>query len=163
MTEKTNKSAAAALLCLVLVFAGCDKKIIYTDFVKIPGESWTIDNVISFSPFITDTSAVNNVLITIRTGAEYPFQNIWLFVSTYSPSGKTITDTIEYMLADAKGNRAGRGFGNIKETDLIFRKGVYFPEKGTYIINIRHGMRTESLKGVYDVGLRIEKADIPSK
>ena len=163
MTEKTSNHAATAWLCLMLLFTGCDKKIIYTDFIKIPGESWTIDNVISFSPVISDTSAVSNVYITFRTGVEYPFQNIWLFVSTYSPSGKTVTDTIEYMLADARGNRTGRGFGNIKEADLIFRKGVYFPEKGTYIISIRHGMRTESLKGVYDIGLRIEKADLPSK
>lgn len=163
MTEKTINNVAATLLCLVLAFTGCDRKIIYTDFVKIPEESWKIDNVISFAPVVTDTSTVNNVFITIRTGVEYPFQNIWLFVSTFSPSGKTITDTIEYLLADAKGKRIGRGFGNIKETDLIFRKEVYFPEKGTYIINIRHGMRTESLKGVYDVGLRIEKTGIPVK
>lgn len=162
MTGKTIKSAAA-LLCMVLVSAGCDSRIIYTEFVKIPEESWTIDNVLSFSPVITDTASVNNVFITIRTGVEYPFQNIWLFVSTYSPSGRTITDTVEYMLADAKGKRTGRGFGNIKEADLIFRKGVYFPEKGTYVINIRHGMRTESLKGVYNVGLRIEKTGIAAK
>jgi len=163
MTGEKIKPAATALLCLVLIFTGCDRKIVYTDFVKIPEENWTIDNVISFAPVITDTSSVSNVFITIRTGVEYPYQNIWLFVSTYSPSGRTITDTVEYMLADARGKRTGRGFGNIKENDLIFRKGVYFPEKGTYIINIRHGMRTGNLKGVYNVGLRIEKAEIPVK
>jgi hypothetical protein len=29
--------------------------------------------------------------------------------------------------------------------------------KGTYQFNIQHGMRTGDLKGVYDIGLRIEK------
>jgi hypothetical protein len=29
--------------------------------------------------------------------------------------------------------------------------------KGTYEFSIQHGMRIENLKGVYDIGLRIEK------
>ena len=106
---------------------------------------------------ITDTVNSNNIYFTIRTGTSYPFQNIWLFVTTTSPAGKSITDTLQYILADEKGKWYGKGFGNIHELNLPFRTSVYFPKEGTFSFKIRHGMRTENLKGVYDIGLRIER------
>ena len=63
----------------------------------------------------------------------------------------------KFFLADEKGNWYGKGFGEIHELDLPYRQNVFFPLKGTYIISIRHGMRAENLKGVYDIGLRVEK------
>ncbi|MGQ9620288.1 MAG: gliding motility lipoprotein GldH [Bacteroidales bacterium] len=156
--KKTKYFHVQLFIYFFLSLTACDRNIIYTDFTKIPSEIWTSDNVLSFTPEIDDTASLNNIFITLRTGIDYPFQNIWLFVLTTSPSGKTVTDTLEYMLTDSKGKRTGRGFGNIKETDLKFRQRVYFPEKGTYTIRIRHGMRMENLKGIYDIGLRIEKA-----
>jgi gliding motility-associated lipoprotein GldH len=106
---------------------------------------------------VTDTAINTNVFFTIRTGSEYPFRNIYLFVTSSSPDGKSICDTLEYNLADEKGNWYGRGFGDIKELNLPFKSNVFFPVKGTYKFNVQHGMRIGDLKGVYDIGLRIEK------
>jgi len=142
---------------LVLFVYSCDRDLIYTDSFIIPSATWSLEKAASFNPLITDTTSLNDIMITIRTGSEYPFRNIWLFVTTTSPSGKMITDTLEYMLSDLKGKRYGRGFGNIKEVNLKFREGVYFPEAGIYKFKIRHGMRAENLKGVYDIGLRIRR------
>ena len=60
------------------------------------------------------------------------------------------------MLADDKGKRFGKGLGDVHELKLPFKTNAYFPTKGIYTFNICHGMRTENLKGVYDIGLRIE-------
>jgi len=106
---------------------------------------------------MADTASLCNIWLTVRTGTSYPYRNIWLFVNTLSPTGKSITDTLQYMLADEKGKWFGKGFGDIHELDLPFRTGVYFREKGTYTFRIRHGMRDENLNGVYDLGLRISK------
>jgi len=100
---------------------------------------------------------VTDVDFTIRTGSDYPFRNIYLFVTAISPDGKSITDTLHYDLADEKGNWYGKGFGDIHELSLPYRTNVFFPLKGTYTFKIRHGMRISDLKGVYDLGLRIEK------
>lgn len=159
MTRGEVKKYASSLLLLILITAGCDRSIVYIDFARMPSETWHAGNVAEFSPEIKDTSSLNNIFITLRSGADYPFQNIWLFISTTSPSGKTITDTLEYLLADATGKRYGRGFGNIRETDLNFRKNAFFSEKGRYSFRIRHGMRVENLKGIFDIGLRIEQAN----
>ncbi len=106
---------------------------------------------------VTDTLTSNNVSFTIRTGSSYPFRNIYLFVTTTSPDGKFITDTLQYFLADTKGKWYGKGFGDIHELNLPYKSNVFFPVKGTYKFNIQHGMRVEDLNGVYDFGMRIER------
>jgi len=131
--------------------------VVFTDSVAIPANTWKLMNIPTFLVHITDTINSNNVIFTIRTGSSYPFRNIYLFVSTISPDGRRITDTLQYNLSDEKGKWFGKGFGDIHELSLPYKSNVYFPLKGNYKFNIQHGMRIEDLKGVYDFGLRIEK------
>lgn len=157
MTRKINKIAYSAMLALLMMITSCNSNVIFTDSVVIPDNTWSLTNVPVFTVPVTDTAISTNVFFTIRTGSEYPFRNIYLFVTASSPDGKSICDTLEYNLADEKGNWYGRGFGDIKELNLPFRSNVLFPVKGNYRFNIQHGMRIVDLKGVYDFGLRIEK------
>jgi gliding motility-associated lipoprotein GldH len=157
MTGKTNRINLYLIVPVLILFLSCNRNTVFTDTVSIPGKEWTLDNVTVFKPEISDTISFNNISFNIRTGSSYPFRNIYLFVSTTSPEGKTITDTLQYMFADEKGKWYGKGLGDIHELRLPFKSGVYFPSKGIYTFRIRHGMRSENLKGVYDFGLRIEK------
>lgn len=143
------------VLCLLL--NSCGKGIVYTDSSAMEKNTWNLMNVVSFTVPVTDTVNSNNIIFSIRTGSAYPFRNIWLFVSTTSPDGKTISDTLQYILADEKGEWKGKGFGDIRELGLPYKSNVYFPRKGNYVFKIQHGMRTEDLKGVYDFGIRVEK------
>ncbi len=117
----------------------------------------TLKNIPEFRIPVNDTINSNNIHFTIRTGSSYPYRNIYLFVTTTSPDGKSITDTLQYNLADEKGNWYGKGFGDIHELNLPYKSNVFFPVKGTYQFKIQHGMRIEDLKGVYDFGIRVEK------
>jgi gliding motility-associated lipoprotein GldH len=157
MTEGTGNKVFLFIVSSLLIACSCSRNTVFTDNSGFPSEVWTIDNVVRFKSDITDTASINNISFTIRTGTSYPFRNIWLFVKTTAPNGKTLTDTIQYFLADEKGKWYGKGFGDIHELLLPFKTGVYFPQKGTYTYDIRHGMRVEDLRGVYDFGLRIEK------
>jgi gliding motility-associated lipoprotein GldH len=123
----------------------------------MPGETWKLMDIPTFKVPISDTLNSNNVIFTIRNGSSFPFRNIYLFVTTTSPDGRIITDTLQYNLADEKGKWYGKGFGDIHELNLHYKSNVFFPLKGTYEFKIQHGMRIEDLKGIYDLGLRIEK------
>jgi gliding motility-associated lipoprotein GldH len=158
MIKGINKQALLLIIIIPLSITGCRNNIAFTDSTVFTSETWNLNNIAEFRPEISDTSSIHNIFFTIRTGSEYPFRNIWLFVNTVSPSGKSLTDTLRYMLADEKGKWYGKGVGDLKELNLPFRSGVWFPEKGTYTFKIRHGMRSVDLKGVYDLGLRIERA-----
>jgi len=144
---------------VILFLASCGRDVVYTDTVPMKDKTWELDNIPDFNVRINDTSQLNDISFTIRTGSSYPFRNLYLFVSAYSPDGRTVSDTIEYKLADEKGNWFGKGFGDIHELSLPYRSNVYFPVKGSYRFKIRHGMRIGSLTGVYDFGLRIVKTE----
>jgi len=157
MIKGISKYTFLLLISIFVLAVACTRDVVFTDSVAIPSEVWSLDNIPEFNADITDTASLCNVHFTLRTGTSYPYRNIWLFVKTVSPSGKSITDTLQYMLADEKGEWFGKGFGDIRELNLPYRTGVFFREKGTYSFIIRHGMRDENLNGVYDLGLRISK------
>lgn len=157
MIKKTDNFSVFLLMICFLLTTSCNSNITFTDSIPVPEEKWDISNILSFRIPVGDTLSANNISFNIRTGSSYPFRNIHLFVSTTSPLGKSITDTVEYFLADEKGIRYGKGFGDIKELNLPFKNNVFFPVKGIYQIRIQHGMRIETLKGIYDFGLRVEK------
>jgi gliding motility-associated lipoprotein GldH len=157
MTKGISKYIFVFLPAFLLTLSSCNSSVIYSDSHPMAGNIWKLMDVSSFKSEITDTLTSNNIFFTIRSGSSYPFRNIWLFVTTTSPDGKSITDTLQFNLADEKGKRIGKGFGDIHEVDLPYKSNVYFPAKGIYQFRVMHGMRVEDLKGVYDFGLRIEK------
>jgi gliding motility-associated lipoprotein GldH len=155
MSKRT--SSLPVILLLAAASVSCGRNIVYTDSKPMPARTWELTNTPVFSVPVKDTLNGNDISFLIRTSASYPFRNIYLFVTTTSPAGKSITDTLQYFLADEKGKRAGRGFGDIRETVLPFKSNVFFPASGTYSFKIQHGMRSESLRGIYDFGIRVTK------
>lgn len=141
----------------MLLSVSCNRDVVFTDFFEIPEKTWSLSDIPSFDVPINDTLNSNNIWLMIRTGSDYPYRNIYLFVTASTPGGITITDTLQYDLADEKGNWYGKGFGNIHALNLPYKTNVYFPLKGNYMFKIQHGMRIENLNGVYDIGLKVEK------
>jgi gliding motility-associated lipoprotein GldH len=157
MIRGINRFSFVLIMTFLLLLLSCKSRVVYTNSMAMAEETWKLTDISDFKVLITDTVNSNNVLFTIRNGSSYPFRNIFLFVTTTSPDGKKITDTLQYNLADEKGKWFGKGFGDIHELNLPYKSNVFFPLKGTYDFKIQHGMRVENLKGVYDFGLRIEK------
>ena len=157
MTRGISRHSFVFIPALLFLLSSCNRNVVYTDSSVMPGNKWELMNVPSFKVPITDTVRANSVFFTIRTGSSYPFRNIYLFVTTTSPDGRSITDTLQYFLADEKGKWYGKGFGDIHELNLPYKRNVFFPLKGTYQFKIQHGMRVEDLIGVYDFGVKVEK------
>jgi len=157
MPKGISRYLSVLILPSFLLLLCCTSNVVFTDSLVMTEKTWDVFDSPVFNVPVTDTLSSNNVFFTIRTGTSYPFRNIFLFVTTTSPDGKSITDTLQYFLADENGKWHGKGFGDIHELNLPYKSNVYFPAKGSYQFKIQHGMRMENLKGVYDVGLRIEK------
>jgi gliding motility-associated lipoprotein GldH len=155
MTQGTNRYVA--LILTVLLFMSCVRGVVFTESVSMPGKTWKLDDIPAFSIPVKDTLTGNDIFFILRTSSSYPFRNIYLFATTTSPDGHRITDTLQYTLADEKGNWYGKGFGDIHELKLPYKSNVFFPVSGIYQVNVQHGMRTEDLKGVYDIGIRVDK------
>ncbi|MDQ1296836.1 MAG: hypothetical protein QG611_815, partial [Bacteroidota bacterium] len=110
-TDKLNIFLAGGLM---LMLFSCNSNLLYTDSMAFDKSSWSLDKIPDFSIPVSDTINSADVLFTIRTGSDYPFRNIYLFVTASSPDEKVITDTLEYNLADETGKWYGKGFGDIQ-------------------------------------------------
>jgi len=120
-------------------------------------EKWSMYDPASFSCTVKDTVNSYDVSFSVRTSTDYPYRNLYLFVVTSFPSGESLTDTVQYAIADEKGEWIGRGVGDIRELTMHYKSNVFFPEKGEYHFRIIQGMRDTVLNDVYDFGMKIEK------
>jgi gliding motility-associated lipoprotein GldH len=153
------KSFRNILVVAVLAgFASCDARQVFDQYREIDNSAWHKDSVVTFRVPVTDTLENHNLLIQIRNETSYSFSNLWLFIQITEPGGRVEKDTFEVVLADLSGRWLGDGFGGLKTRQAIYRRNVTFPSSGDLVISIGHGMRDELLKGIHDVGFRVEKA-----
>jgi len=142
----------------MLFLSSCDKTGIYEQNISIHDEKWSMDSIASFSPAISDSISAHNIYVNLRNTTSYPNSNIFLFITTHAPSGAMLRDTLECILANQKGDWLGKGVGRIRDNQIIYKNNIRFPSKGIYTFEIQHGMRTDVLKEVVSVGIRIELA-----
>jgi gliding motility-associated lipoprotein GldH len=135
----------------------CNRNKVFEEFITLP-ESWNNSNVLHFNVNITDTTAAQNVLISLRYTGKYEFSNLYLFVTAQSPNGNTMRDTVEVVLADAHGKWLGKGAASIFTQYWPYKTNIRFPLPGIYTFTVEQAMWINDLKNINDVGLRIEKA-----
>ena len=154
-----NKKTLLLLLLSLILATSCSNNILYSEYQTLPVGGWHKDSPLVFDVEITDTQARYNVLATIRNNTNYPYQNIWFFVSLLAPeNSEAVTDTLEYFLADARGKWLGSGsIGSIYSSTILLQKEQRFTQVGLYRFSIQHGMRDDMLKGIRDVTLEIQK------
>ena len=108
---------------------------------------------------IKDAQNPKNIIFVVRNNNDYPYSNIRFFVNFSDlKSKKKTTDTLNYVLAQPNGEWIGKGFGDTKETLFQYKLNYKFPANGDYSIGIIQAMRTDKLKGIEDIGVKIETA-----
>lgn len=153
-----KKMSAVFIFASLLLFAACDDTRVYEQNAEMPDHAWTVRNKLNFSFFIGDTLTPHNFYFNVRNADDYPYSNIFVFMNTIFPNGKLKRDTIEFVLADPAGRWLGKGQGDLLDNQLLFMSAKRFPLKGKYTIEVEQAMRQQSLPGIYNAGIRIEKA-----
>ena len=145
-----------ALTAILLI--SCDPNRVFEKNIRIPGGIWDRNNPVRFEVVVEDTITPHNLYINVRNTGMYPVSNLYLFVTTIAPSGHTIKDTVQVILADERGKWLGKGLGDIWDNQKLYKEQVRFAQKGEYIFEYEQAMRLEKLPFILDVGLRVEKA-----
>ncbi len=146
------------------LLVSCDSKTVFSETRAMDGY-WGKDEAVAFKIPQLDSIKKYNLFLNIRNTNDYKFNNIFLIVSMNFPHGKTITDTLEYRMANPDGSWMGQGIGNVKENKLWYKENVSFFENGSYTITIGQAMRNNGsvegvtrLEGISDVGFSVEEA-----
>lgn len=106
---------------------------------------------------VRDATSPKNLIFVIRNNNDYPYSNLFLISTIKGEKNKVIKiDTLQYILAQPNGEWLGSGMGDVKELLVQYKNTYKFPSQGKYQIEIKHGMRTNELKGIEDLGVKIE-------
>lgn len=144
----------------------CDKNRVFDSYATVP-KKWHKDSVITFTFHAPDTIHHYNLFINLRNTSDYKYNNIYLIAALKLPHGKTIIDTLQYEMANKKGEFLGTGFSDVKENKLWYKghdTPFKFQENGEYEVQLQQAMRENgkvngivNLDGISDVGFRVEK------
>jgi gliding motility-associated lipoprotein GldH len=145
------------LFLFPFVFLACGNDSVFNQFQSVKETGWYKDSMVVFNVEIADTAQHYNVLLNVRNGGEYPYQNLWLFINRIGPDSVVLNDTVECYLADQRGKWKGSGIGSVYEISVLYLQNTTFSKSGNYIYKIRQGMREDRLKGISDIGLMVEK------
>jgi len=150
-----RNKAGLVFLSIALLLVGCTD-VMFQQSEQVPNKNWEQGRNISFDVEVLDTMKSFDFYIDLRTESTYSYANIFMFVNTAFPSGKTARDTVECILADKTGRWLGSGLGDIKDNHILFKENVRFPNSGTYTFEFEQGMREDLLAGILDLGISIE-------
>lgn len=143
---------------LLFILSSCGKNVVYSKYHTFKDNDWYAKDKAVFDVAITDANSLNNISLMVRHADSYPYSNLFLFVTTKYPDGKTLTDTMEVVLANQKGEWQGSGAGDIFDFKIPIKKNIKFPNPGNYQFTFEQAMRVDPLPLIMDFGFEIEKA-----
>jgi gliding motility-associated lipoprotein GldH len=151
-------SRLSLYLSALFFLAGCTQMAEFEKNYPIDPEGWSINDSVEFSVPVSDTLTPMNFVLSVRHNTDYEYSNIYFFLNTRYPNSDYARDTIQLLLAGRDGKWYGSGLGKLREVEVMLKSDVVFPMSGTYRFSFVQAMRVESLKGVEDIGIRIEKS-----
>ncbi len=154
MLKKAIKSTILFAI-LPVVFYSCSTNILFDQNVSLPQEGWHKNDAVNFNVNINDSINSFKFNLNIRNTTDYRYSNLYIFLKTELPNGNISHDTIECILANNEGKWLGKGWGNIKENNIVLKSNLRFPLTGNYKFLLQQAMRVDTLKGISDMGLSI--------
>ena len=142
-----------------LVFFSCNNDIVFDEYKAFENQTWNTDSSVVFSYPVSDTISKNQLVIKVRHTTDYEFQNLFLFVKAEK------TDTLELLLANKEGKWLGKGIGDVREVEVLYRKDKVFSKKGNFTFEIEQAMRygelekIQRLNNIKAIGLSVQKQD----
>ena len=146
-----------ALFGTVVMFISCNSSIVFEEYISFENQKWNTDSVAFFNYANSDTTSKKTIKIKLRHTVDYEFQNLFLFIKAEK------IDTIEIQLANKEGRWLGKGVGDIRTVEFVYKNKEVFSKKGDFIIEIEQAMRygdferIQQLKNIESIGFSIEK------
>ena len=149
----------SGIVIFALILLSCNNNTVFNEYTIFENQIWNADSNVFFTHSVRDTTCKNQVIIKVRHTTEYEFQNLFLFVKAEK------TDTVEFDLANKEGKWLGKGIGDIREVEFVYRENKRFAKKGDVTFEIEQAVRygglekIQHLKNIQAIGLSIQKQD----
>ena len=144
---------------LLIGFVSCDSDVIYTEYQPVDNSVWSYDDPKSFSFEMKEDTVPVKIFINLRTTTDYPYSNIFMYLTSDFPNGYHDKDTLEFFLAKPNGEWLGEVSGTVIENTALITKG-YLTTKGKYNFILEQAMYNDSLPEILDVGMTVKYLDL---
>ncbi|HHB52081.1 MAG TPA: gliding motility lipoprotein GldH [Saprospiraceae bacterium] len=150
-----TKSIFFLFTLLIIGISACQNSRYYEKTVPLDNEVWTYSDSLDFLFNIKDNSAPYDLLLSINHSKEYAFQNLYVKINTYFPSGAKVEDIVSLELAQKGGAWYGDCGGKYCQLNIPIQQNIHFKEKGDYKLVIYQYMRKEAIPGIKEVEFSI--------
>lgn len=156
-TFKKSVIISLSLVILSTIYYSCNPNTVFNQNVVLPVDGWYKNNAVAFNVNIYDTLETYEFGLNVRNSTNYRYSNLYVFLITEFPNGNISRDTIELRLANDEGKWLGKGWGDVKENNIVLKRSLAFPLSGNYRFLVQQAMRVDTLVGINDIGISIIK------
>ncbi len=157
--KKINLRNRILLPVAALILGACNGQTVYHAFRDLPTEGWQRTDTVDFKVAVPDSFTTYNLYVEVRNNDTYPYQNLNLSISSSTADTLHLSaDTLQLTLADPQGNWTGKGWSGLYQS--AFPAGaVPIRQAGIYRFQIAYTLPDKSLKGISDIGIKLERRE----
>lgn len=151
------KLIKVSLFCLLsALFISCTEDRVFEENYDLDGE-WPIAEKVNLKFNITEDQQLYQVFLNVRHDADYPFRNLYIKYQLADSTGVMLENALVNfkLFSDKEGKPFGKASSNIYSYQELLLDSLSFPHSGDYTFSMNQYMRTDSLKGIYSVGIKI--------
>jgi len=149
------------LPAFLVLFFSCEESRVFDKDIAIASAGWDYDDIKTFEVNITDTVSSYNMYVNVRHTDEYPFNNIWLRITTIFPDSTKEEGRVNIQISEPGGRWTGNCADGICYNSIPIQQNFTFSELGSYTFIIQQDMRINPLPSIMNVGLKVEKFITP--
>ncbi len=142
---------------LLFLAASCGSKYVINQTHDIPDAKWAYADSLRYEFSIADTLKIYDLVLKLRHGTDFRFQNLYVQIQTQFPDGQRFRKPVSLELANAAGEWQGICNANACTIEIPIQQGAYFNQAGNYAITIEQYMRESPLTAVESITLQIRE------
>ena len=147
-----NRLKAATAVVFLIVLCGCQRQIVYHQFLHISEPGWDKTDTLHFDIPPMKADGMYRLDAELRTDKNYPFQQLTLEVyQTVFPSNKTFHDEIKCNLVSEEGVIGGDGISYFQYRFHV--RDISLCQGDSIHLSLTHNMKREIMPGIDDAGI----------
>jgi gliding motility-associated lipoprotein GldH len=148
---------ALFLLWGSMMLWSCGDHHFYEEQRLINAAEWYYSDTLLYQVDISDTVARYDIGMQIEHGTDFPFQNLYMRISTIFPDGETVAQTLPIDLADHTGIWYGDCGNKDCSVKVQLQNNARFDRIGIHSFKVIQYMRDDPIKEVEGITLFIDK------
>jgi gliding motility-associated lipoprotein GldH len=143
----------------VIIFTSCDTSRVYDKNTDFADRYWTTEEKPEFEFQINEPEDEYDLFANVRNTASYPNANLYFTYYLTDSTGRVLEKKLmsEFLFDRKTGKPIGSSvLGDIYDHRFLLLKNYKFDLPGKYKVRYEQFMRTDTLRGMLAIGLRVE-------